>query len=121
LKLKIRDLSFKSVGSSQYVEVVVNGHPQPRNLNAPLICGIGKSLGRHLRAFSIYLIYDEYKKHIFPKLLESPEVLPKDKEKIAEHLSEATPYLTYSLQQSSSHSLDFYIKRDWGIKDDQLT
>jgi integrase len=54
LKLKIRDLSFKSIGSSQYVEVVVNGktgtrpipiinsipylkdyldheHPQPRN------------------------------------------------------------------------------------------
>lgn len=58
LKLKIEDLSFKFVGSSQYVEVVVNGktgtipipiinsvpylkdyldheHPQPRNPNAP--------------------------------------------------------------------------------------
>ena len=117
LKLKIRDLSFKSVGTSQYVEVVVNGktgtrpiplinsipylkdyldhgHPQPRNLNAPLICGIGKSLGRHLRAFSIYLIYDEYKKHIFPKLLESPEVLPEDKEKIAELLKKPwNPYI----------------------------
>jgi integrase/recombinase XerD len=117
LKLKIRDLSFKSVGTSQYVEVVVNGktgtrpiplinsipylkdyldhgHPQPRNLNAPLICGIGKSLGRHLRAFSIYLIYSEYKKHIFPKLLESPEVLPEDKEKIAELLKKPwNPYI----------------------------
>jgi hypothetical protein len=65
LKLKIRDLSFKMVGSSQYVEVVVNGktgtrpiplfnsipylkdyldheHPQPRNPNAPVICGTVK-------------------------------------------------------------------------------
>ena len=117
LKLKIRDLSFKSVGTSQYVEVVVNGktgtrsiplinsipylkdyldhgHPQPRNPNAPLICGMGRSLGRHLKAFSIYLIYDEYKKHVFPKLLESPNVLPEDKQKIAELLKKPwNPYI----------------------------
>jgi hypothetical protein len=30
LKLKIKDLSFKSIGSSQYVEVVVNGKTGPR-------------------------------------------------------------------------------------------
>ena len=117
LKLKIRDLSFKSVGTSQYVEVVVNGktgtrsiplinsipylkdyldhgHPQPRNPNAPLICGLGKSLGRHLKAFSIYLIYDEYKKHVFPKLLESPDVLLEDKQKIMELLKKPwNPYI----------------------------
>jgi integrase/recombinase XerD len=117
LKLKIRDLSFKSAGSSQYVEVVVNGktgtrpiplinsipylkdyldheHPQPRNPNAPLICGIGKGLGRHLKAFGIYLIYVEYKKHIFPKLLESPNVLSEDKPKIAELLKKPwNPYI----------------------------
>jgi hypothetical protein len=92
LKLKIRDLSFKMVGSSQYVEVVVNGktgtrpiplfnsipylkdyldheHPQPRNPNAPLICGTGKGLGRHVKPFGLYLIYREYKEHVFPKLL----------------------------------------------------
>lgn len=117
LKLKIRDLSFKSIGTSQYVEVVVNGktgtrsiplinsipylkdyldhgHSQPRNPNAPLICGMGRSLGRHLNAFSIYLIYDEYKKHVFPKLLESPDVLPEDKQKIAELLKKPwNPYI----------------------------
>ena len=117
LKLKIRDLSFKSVGTSQYVEVVVNGktgtraiplinsipylkdyldhgHSQPRNPNAPLICGMGRSLGRHLKAFSIYLIYDEYKKHVFPKLLESPDVLPEDKQNIMELLKKPwNPYI----------------------------
>jgi integrase/recombinase XerD len=117
LKLKIRDLSFKSVGTSQYVEVVVNGktgtraiplinsipylkdyldhsHPQPRNPNAPLICGMGRSLGRHLKAFSIYLIYEEYKKHVFPKLLESSDVLPEDKQKIMELLKKPwNPYI----------------------------
>jgi hypothetical protein len=117
LKLKIRDLSFKSVGSSQYVEVVVNGktgqrsiplinsipylkdyldhsHPQPRNPNSPLICGVGRGLGRHLRAIRILVIYDEYKKRIFPKLLDSPSVLPEDKQKIKELLKKPwNPYI----------------------------
>jgi integrase len=70
LKLKIRDVAFKTIGTSQYA-VVVNGktgtrpipvinsipylkdyldheHPMPRNPKAPLICGAGRSLGRHL-------------------------------------------------------------------------
>jgi integrase/recombinase XerD len=117
VKLKVRDLSFKTIGSSQYVEVVVNGktgtrpiplinsipylkdyldheHPQPRNPNAPVICGTGKSLGRHIRAFRIYMIYKEYKEHVFPKLLESPDVLPEDKPKIAELLKKPwNPYI----------------------------
>jgi integrase len=68
LKLKVGDATFKNLGTSQYCEVVVNGktgtrpiplinsiphlkdyldheHPMPLNNNAPLICGIGKSLG----------------------------------------------------------------------------
>jgi integrase len=72
LKLKVKDIAFKTIGSSQYVDVVVNGktgtrpiplinsipylkdyldheHPQPGNPNAPLICGIGRALGRHLK------------------------------------------------------------------------
>ena len=117
LKLKIRDLAFKSVGSSQYVEVVVNGktgtrsiplinsvpylkdyldhgHPQPRNPNAPLICGIGRSLGRHVRPGRIYTTYAEYKKYVFPKLLESPNVLLEDKQKIRELLKKPwNPYV----------------------------
>ena len=117
LKLKIRDLSFKSLGSSQYVEVVVNGktgtrpiplidsipylkdyldheHPQPRNPNSPLICGTGRGLGRNIRPARIYRIYDEYKKQIFPKLLESPNVLPEEKQKIVELLKKPwNPYI----------------------------
>jgi hypothetical protein len=117
LKLKIRDLSFKMIGSSQYVEVVVNGktgtrpvplinsipylkdyldheHPQPRNPNAPVICGTGKGLGRHVKPFGMYLIYREYKEHVFPRLLESPDVLPEDKPRIAELLKKPwNPYI----------------------------
>ena len=117
LKLKIRDLSFKSLGSHQYVEVVVNGktgtrpiplfnsipylkdyldhgHPQPRNPSAPLVCGEGKRLGRHLGSLSIAKMYGKYKKLIFPKLLESPNVLPEDKQKIAELLKKPwNPYI----------------------------
>jgi integrase/recombinase XerD len=105
LKLKIKDIAFKTIGTSQYVDVVVNGktgtrpiplinsipylkdyldheHPQPTNPNCPLISGIGKGLGRHIRASRIAAVYIEYKKKIFPKLLESPNVLPEDKQKI---------------------------------------
>jgi hypothetical protein len=38
MKLKIRDLSFKTIGSSQYVEVVVNGKTGTRPI--PLINSI---------------------------------------------------------------------------------
>jgi integrase len=109
LRLKIRDISFKTIGSSQYAEVVVNGktgnrpiplinsipylkdyldheHPQPRNPTAPVICGLGKSLGRHIRSISLAKIYIKYKQEIFPKLLESPNALPEDKQMIKELL-----------------------------------
>jgi hypothetical protein len=69
-------------------------HPQPRNPNAPLICGTGKGLGRHIRAHRIEAIYVEYRRHTFPKLLESPNVLPEDKQKIAELLKKPwNPYI----------------------------
>jgi integrase len=84
LKLKIRDIAFKTTGNYQYAEVVVNGktgtrpiplinsipyvkdyldheHSQPANPNSPLICGTGKGLGRHIRPARIYNIYYEYK------------------------------------------------------------
>jgi hypothetical protein len=39
-------------------------------------------------------MYIEYKKHIFPKLLESPNVLPEDKQKIRELLKKPwNPYI----------------------------
>jgi integrase len=66
VKLKIRDVVFKTTGNYQYAEVLVNGktgsrciplidsipylkdyldheHPQPGNPISPLICGIGKT------------------------------------------------------------------------------
>lgn len=117
LKLKIKDIAFKTIGTSQYVDVVVNGktgtrpiplinsipylkdyldheHPQPTNPNCPLISGIGKGLGRHISASRIAAVYIDYKKHIFPKLLESPNVLPEDKQKIQELLKKPwNPYI----------------------------
>ena len=117
LKLKIKDIAFKTIGTSQYVDVVVNGktgtrpiplinsipylkdyvdheHPQPTNPNCPLISGIGKGLGRHIRASRIAAVYIEYKKKIFPKLLESPNILPEDKQKIKELLKKPwNPYI----------------------------
>jgi integrase/recombinase XerD len=117
LKLKIRDIAFKTTGSYQYAEALVNGktgsrpipiidsipylkdyldheHPQPTNPNCPLICGTGKGLGRHIKAGRIARIYSEYRKQIFPKLLESPNVLPEDKTKIRELLKKPwNPYI----------------------------
>lgn len=117
LNLKIRDISFKNIGSSQYAEVVVNGktgmrpiplinsipylkdyldheHPHPGNPNSPLICGTNKRLGRHIDQTRIYQIYDKYKKEIFPILLESPDVLPEDKPRIRELLKKPwNPYI----------------------------
>jgi integrase len=117
LRLKIRDIAFKTIGTSQYAEVVVNGktgtrpiplinsipylkdyldheHPQPRNPAAPVICGVGKSLGRHIHSISLAKIYIKYKQEIFPKLLESPNVLPEDKQKIRELLKKPwNPYI----------------------------
>jgi hypothetical protein len=119
LKLKIKDIFFKSTPGNnyQYAEVLVNGktgtrplplidsipylkdyfdhkHPQPSNPNAPLICGIGKSLGRHISTRALSKIYRSYKKQLFPKLLESPNVLSEDKQKIRELLKKPwNPYI----------------------------
>jgi len=85
LKLRIRDIVFKSVGNRQYAEVLVNGktgsrhiplidsipyvkdyldheHPQPGNQNAIFLCATGKSLGRVLQIGSLNAVYDDYKK-----------------------------------------------------------
>jgi integrase len=117
LKLKIKDVAFKTTGRYQYAEVVVNGktgtrpiplinsipflkdyldheHPQPNNPNAPLICGVGRALGRHITIMAIGRIYALYKKKIFPKLLESPNVVPEDKQKIKDLLKKPwNPYV----------------------------
>jgi integrase/recombinase XerD len=69
-------------------------HLQPTNPNCPLICGTGRGLGRHVHPRRIGKIYREYKKMIFPKLLESPNVIPEDKKKIQELLKKPwNPYV----------------------------
>jgi integrase len=120
LKLKIKDVVFKFTPdkTKQYAEAVVNGktgsrnvvlinsipyikdyllneHPQPGNPNAPFICGLGKSLGRHVGVSLMYTIYvDIYQRDYFPKLLSSPDVLPEDKQKIRELLKKRwNPYI----------------------------
>jgi integrase/recombinase XerD len=116
-KLKLKDIVFKTTGSSQYAETLVNGktgvrpiplidsipylkdyldheHPQPGNRNAPLICGTRKALGRHLSPLQIFKNYDALKRLKFPKLLESPEVPPEDKLRIRELLKKRwNPYI----------------------------
>jgi integrase len=109
LKLRIKDVTFKITSDKyQYAEVVVNGktgsrplvlidsipylkdyldheHPQPGNPNAILLSGNKKSFGRALGIKALESIYKQYKVQLFPKLLESPNVLPEDKPKIREH------------------------------------
>lgn len=59
-----------------------NGHPQPGNENAVLICGFNKSLGRSIKIESLNHIYQTYRKKIFPKFLDNPDVSSEDKLKI---------------------------------------
>lgn len=66
----------------------------PSNPNAPLICGTQKGLGRSPSVKRITTIYDVYKQKVFPKLLESPNVLPEDKQKMQEVLKKPwNPYI----------------------------
>jgi integrase len=96
LKLRIKDIAFKSIGNRQYAEVLVNGktgsrhiplidsipyikdfldheHPQPNIPNAIFLCGNRRSLGRMLCTNSLENIYAYYKSELFAKiLLEDP-------------------------------------------------
>ena len=116
LKLKLKDIHFKNSGEYQYAEVLLNGktgnrnipliasipylkdwidqHPQAGNPNSPLICGLGKKVGRRLTTSSLYNIYKNYREKVFPKLLDNPGVPPEDKQKIRELLKKPwNPYV----------------------------
>ncbi|CAN5345122.1 hypothetical protein BH18THE2_BH18THE2_30190 [soil metagenome] len=116
LKLKLKDIYFKNSGDYQYAEVLLNGktgsrniplissipylkdwiglHPQAGNPNSPLICGLGKKLGRRLSSPALYQIYSNYKESVFPKLLDNPSVQPEDKQKLKELLKKPwNPYV----------------------------
>ncbi len=115
LRLRIKDIVFKSTSTRQYAEVLVNGktgprhipliesipyvkdyldheHPHPSNPNAVFISGIGRSMGRSIDSHTISVIYAAYKKELFPKLLQN--VPPEDKHKIRELLKKPwNPYI----------------------------
>jgi len=117
LRLKIKDIVFKTASNHHYAEVLVNGktgtrhiplinsipylkdyldheHPQSGNQNSTLICGNGRSLGRKIGVGTIYQVYNKYKEEYFPKLLENPSVSLEDKNKIKEILQKPwNPYI----------------------------
>jgi hypothetical protein len=71
----------------RFKDWLTNGHPFAGNPNAFLFCGAGKkNTGRRLAAHTINAMYERYKKTHFPKLLDSPEVPPEDKQKIRDLL-----------------------------------
>jgi integrase len=122
LKLRIKDVVFKlTPDKKQYAEILVNGktgtrhiplidsipyikdwisqHPQGGNPNSILLCGFGKSLNRVIHVSSLHGIYEDYKNKLFPKLLDNPNVLPEDKQKIRELLKK--PWNPYIRRHSS--------------------
>jgi integrase/recombinase XerD len=98
LNLRIRDVVFMTSGTSQYVQIVVNGktgnrsiplfsavpyikdwiddHPQGRNPNAFLIPSLDRKhrkFGNRMKEKSLNIIYRKHNLEFFPKLLEDPK------------------------------------------------
>jgi hypothetical protein len=113
LKIRIKDLVYKTAGDYQYAEILVNvpyvkdwidDHPQRTNPNAHLFCGLKKTFGRVLSRYAIYDIYQHYKEKVFPKLLEDPDVPVNDKKIIRSLLQKPfNPYIQrhYSLTEKA--------------------
>jgi integrase len=121
LKLKVRDIMFKSVGNKQYAEVVVKGKTGTRPLpligsipyikdwldehpqrgNAFLIISKERSnFGKKITEKGLNTIYTRtYRMKFFPKLLHDPNVPLEDKQKISELLKK--PWNPYILRHSS--------------------
>src|ERR671919_1528050 len=123
LKLRIKDVTFKiAPDKSQYAEATVNGktgnrqlvlidsipyvkdyldheHPQPGNPNSIFLSGNRKSLGRTIGIKAVENMYKRYRIRFFPRLLDSPTVLPEDKPKIRELLKK--PWNPYIQRHSS--------------------
>jgi integrase len=116
LRLRIKDVIFKTEGDRQYAEIVVNGktgtrtiplfnsipslkdwiedHPQGRNPSAILFCGLGKRTGRQISRYAIYDIYERYKKKVLPSLIEDTNVPQKDKDTLSKLLKKPfNPYI----------------------------
>ena len=130
LKLRAKDVIFKTSGDYQYAEITVNGktgtrtiplfscipylkdwldeHPQRGNPNAMLFPSMSdKNFGRKMTgSVGISLIYRKYKLNYFPKLLENPNVVPEDKIKIKDLLKEPwNPYMQSALNSWNTISV----------------
>jgi hypothetical protein len=115
-------------GDRQYAEVLVNGktgsrviplinsipflkdwiedHPQGRNPDAILFCGLAKTMGRQLSRYAIYDIYDHYKKKVIPSLMEDPNVPKQDREQLSNLIKK--PFNPYILRHSAlTHKATF--------------
>jgi hypothetical protein len=126
LGLKIKDVVFKTNGTQQYAEVLVNGktgsrhiplflsvpyikdwldsHPQRGNKNTYLIPTLAwqnrnKNFGNKMSSDSLNAIYRKYKLEFFPSLLKDPKVPEQDKEKINNLLQK--PFNPYIRRHSS--------------------
>ncbi|HXP53017.1 MAG TPA: hypothetical protein VN922_23940, partial [Bacteroidia bacterium] len=118
VKLRAKDVIFKTSGDYQYAEITVNGktgsrtiplfscipylkdwldeHPQRGNPNTMLFPSMSdKNFGRKMTGGeAINLVYRRYKLNYFPGLLENPNVAPEDKIKIKELLKKPwNPYI----------------------------
>lgn len=132
LKLRLKDIQFKNSGDYQYAEVLLNGktgnrsiplissipylkdwidqHPQAGNPNCPLICGLGKKLGRRLTTPTLYNIYKNYREGVFRKLLDNPTISPEDKQKIRELLKK--PWNLYIRRHSALTEKSTFLKEN---------
>jgi integrase len=132
LKLRIKDIVFKNARGKQYAEVLLAGktgsrniplidslpyikdyldheHPQPTNFNSPLFAGTKKSLGRQIGVSHIHRIYDNYKRGLFPKLIQnSVSVSPADKESIKDLLRK--PWNPYIRRHSALTDKSLFLK-----------
>lgn len=80
----------------------------PQNLNAPFFAGERKSLGRAIQRPALYFVYRTYKKRLFPKLLESVNILPEDKPKIRDLLRK--PWNPYIRRHSALTDKSLFLK-----------
>lgn len=140
LHLHIKDIIWKRSEDKQYAEVLVNGktgtrplllvdsipylkdyinseHPQPSNPGSPLICGNYKTFGRQITENTLSITYGNYKENVFPKLLDNPNVLPEDKQKIKDLLKKPwNPYIRRhsTLTEKSKILKDHILKQHAG-------
>jgi hypothetical protein len=73
-------------------------HPMPNNIESPLICPTGKSLGRRPTGSVLSQTYSNYKRKVFPKILNN-DIPEEDKHKLQNLLTK--PWNPYVRRHSS--------------------